>query len=179
MYKYLIGIPIPNTYVPGLHHMMDIAARLADCEPLYVQTPDHMTFHKPIFGVDERTLLNTVQGVALKCKQTRVRALCLDQFDDQFIVIVVVGTQSFADFWSQVNQSLRVMPEYPHDPSDGDNTMHVTIAKNLGESFPMAWEVLMDYRFRPINVKIDTIVVWRKPIGSGSWDEIARYPIPQ
>jgi hypothetical protein len=135
--------------------------------------------HKPIEGVDERTLLNVVEGIALQSKRTRARAVCLDQFDNQFIVIPVIASQAFADFWSDLNRRLRVMSEYQHDDNDGDNTMHVTIAKELGEGFSMAWEVLMDYRFRPIDVLIDTIVVWRKPIGSGSWEFVREFPIPQ
>jgi hypothetical protein len=179
LYKYIVLFTVDAGYRSTICRLMDAVAKYTGIAPPYVKLPAHITFHRPIVGIDEETLECLVQSMALQIHQTRIRLGQLDHFGKQFIVLPVIGTRRLNAFWVGINDLLSRLPSYEHGPFDEDNTLHVTIAEKTSHVFDKVWPLITDLRIEPTDIPVRHVEVWRKPLYDieGRWEILRSFPL--
>jgi 2'-5' RNA ligase len=178
-YKYLVLFPIRGAQGAHLVQVMDRMAELTGLPAPHTQLPPHVTFHKPIAGINEETVLNLVQSVALQTKQTRLTYEAHPFFfGKQYVVVRINPTIELASFWSEVSNLITKVPEYEHGPFDRDNTLHITLARKTSSVFDKVWGELSAMVLTPEEVTFDSVDLYRKPLTGGAWEQVQSLPIP-
>ncbi len=179
MNKYLISFPIPDPFCGQLCLEMEKVASITGIPPPFWQLEPHMTFHRPLLGIDEGLVKNLVTSATLQMRQTRITLSGLFPFGEHFIVRPVQATRSVAALWVEINNLLSRLPEYEHGEYDGDNTLHVTIAQKTSAVFDRSWPEIRKIEVKPMTIPLRSIALYRKPAAGGRWESIASFPIPQ
>jgi len=181
MYKYIIIFPVDEEPFYGeMREIMDRVATISKLPPPYLKIIPHITFHRPIVGVDEEVIKNIVMGVTLHIRQTRITVNHLYHFGKQYIVLPVQTTRIIANFWVSVNHLLSELSEYEHGEYDQDNTLHITVAEKTSAIFDEIWPLVKNYVDEEITIPVTKIEIHRKLLeGGSSWEKIAEYQIPK
>ncbi len=175
-YKYLILFPIPKPYLKQIMDLMDIVALYTGTEPPYKNLIPHITFHRPIEGIEPEEIEDIVQSIVLQGKQTRIRINSIDSFGKEFIVIPAHGTVTVSELWIGILQTLRQHPQYFHGAFDNDNTLHITLAEKTSAVFDAIWSKICFLLTRGINIPLKKIAIYRKPIEQqGRWEVFKEY----
>lgn len=178
MEKYLVLFLIPEPFRTQLCQLMDEVARVSGLPPPHLSLPPHMTFHRPLAGIDECVMKNIVQSAALQMHQTRVTLHALFPFGEHYIVLPVQATKSVAALWVEIGNLLSRLPEYEHDQYDGDNTLHVTIAAKTTPLFDRVWATLRTRRIDPMTMRLTEISLYKKSAEGGVWTPVETFLLP-
>ncbi len=178
-YKYLILFPIPEPFNTKLRLLMDSISERTAVPPPYKKLPPHITFHRPIEGVEESTIKNLVESMTLQIHQTRITVNELFPFGKEFVVLPVHATRRLATLWVGINNLLSMLPEYEHGEFDHDNTLHITVAEKTSAIFDTVWKDIKQIAMEPMTIPVEAIEIHRKLIPIGSWEKIAEYTIPK
>jgi 2'-5' RNA ligase len=178
-YKHLVLFPIKGEPGEKLIQVMDRMAELTGLPAPHEQLPPHVTFHKPIAGIEEQTVLNLVQSIALQTRQTRVTYEAHPFFlGKHYVVVRINPTIELASFWGEVSNLLSREPEYEHGPYDRDNTLHITLARKTTNVFDRIWGELNTWVLTPDEIVFDAVALYRKPLTGGPWEQVTSVPIP-
>ena len=141
MEKYMLSFPIEEEpYCGIICSLMDKISVLTGRPPLYEKLYPHITFHRPISGIDESVIKKITEGSILThLRQTRISISSIHHFGKQYIVLPVNATRAIADFWVNLSSLLSQIPEYEHGLYDYDNTLHITLAEKTHEIFDSIW----------------------------------------
>ncbi|MDO8231635.1 MAG: hypothetical protein Q7T37_00285 [bacterium] len=179
-YKYVVLFPIPEPDSGHIRTIMDDIASITGIKPPHHKLPPHVTFHKPLTGIKEDLLENLVMSMVLQMKPTRLVLHDLFPFGKEFIVLPVQATRCAAQLWVGIDANLSRLPKYEHGKYDGDNTLHVTVAEETSLVFDRVWKtVKRKVRVTPMEVLLDKICLYRKPIEGGVWDLVRSFPFPR
>lgn len=178
-YKYMVLFPIRGTDGERILSLMDQVAELTGIVPPHYKLLPHVTFHRPIEGIDEQVLINLVRGMTLVVRQTRVRYNSLDAFGKHFVVLPVHGTRLLNTLWVGINSLLSKLPEYQHGPFDDDNTLHITVGAGLSDIFDDAWPRIRQIDIEGHTIPLDLVELHRKPVEGGRWELVEAFQIPQ
>jgi hypothetical protein len=179
MDKYLVLFPIPEPFNGQICLLMEKVASITGTQPPFWQLTPHMTFHRPLAGIDEDVLKNLVASAVLQMRRTRITLSGLFPFGKQYIVLPAQATRSVASLWVEINNLLSRLPEYEHGPYDDDNTLHVTVASKTSAVFDRAWPAIQGIRVESMTIPLQTICVCKKPIEGGKWENVASFSIPR
>ena len=139
----------------------------------------HVTLHRPVVGIDEEKMRNLARSCALRVdRNIRVTVSDLSHFGKEYIVLRINTTQSLASLWVNLNDVLSKLAEYEHGEFDGDNTLHITIAKNTTEVFDKVWPKIQEITVPKIIIPVTLIELYRKLTDGGKWEMIEAFPIP-
>lgn len=181
MNKYIILFPITGGSGKSINEVMDKISAITHTEQPYKKMLPHITFHRPIKGVDEEKLINIAKSVALRLHKSRIRLNSLDHFGKEFIVLPVQATKTMATLWTGIHEILAQVPEYQHGQFDHDNTLHVTVAEKLSDIFDNTWKTIQkDCVFEPMDIEVKTIEIHSKSDEIGTaWECLTSIPLPE
>jgi len=179
MYKHLVLFPVPNPFCGQICKIEDRIAHETGINPPYVKLPPHMTFHRPIAGLNERTLVNLIASATLQVRQTRITVSSLFPFGKHYIVMPEQSTRTVAALWNALNDLVSRLPEYEHGEYDGDNALHITVAEKTTPVFDRVWPTVRKIEIEPMTIPLREIALCRKPIEGGRWVKVASFPIPE
>ncbi len=178
MYKYIIIFPIDEEpYFSQICMLMDHVTKDTGIPPLYNKMVPHITFHRPIVGIDEEKIKNITKGSTLQTKQTRVTVSNIHNFGKNYIVLPVHATKTVANLWISINSILSQLPEYEHDIYDGDNTLHITLAEKTSKVFDSCWKNIKEISFEEMDIPVKKISILKKAINGGDWETVEEYDI--
>jgi len=178
-YKYLILFPIPEPFNTELCVLMDEISTYTALPSPYKKLPPHVTFHRPLEGIDENLIKNLAQSMVLQIRQTRMTVSHLFPFGKQFIVLPVHATRRLATLWVGINTLLSSLPEYEHGEFDHDNTLHITIAEKTTVIFDSIWKKIEQITINSMTIPVEKIEIYRKPVLDGVWERILELTIPE
>ncbi|MFA6414568.1 MAG: hypothetical protein WC217_00980 [Candidatus Paceibacterota bacterium] len=179
MHKHLVVIPIVAPFCCEVVKLMDKVAHETGINPPHYELAPHMSFHRPIHGVDEAVLRRGLVRVTRLMRQTRATFHGLYAFERQYIVLPAQATLRAATLWVSINDFLSSLPGYEESEYAGDNTLHVTIAKGVTPVFDQSWPKIQGIQFNPLTVPIKTIDLYRKSTIRGGWEGVESFHIPE
>ena len=157
---------------------MDEISKKTGLPVLYQKMCPHVTFHRPIVGINESTIKNITEGTILThLRQTRISISNIHHFGKQYIVLPVHATKTLADFWVNLNSLLSQIPEYEHGAFDNDNTLHITVAEKTYDVFDTVWKDIRMISFEEMEIPLKKIGIYKKPINNGIWQMVEEYEI--
>jgi hypothetical protein len=175
-YKYLVLFPVPKPHKVMIERLAEkVSAHTGLPSPYRGELGPHMTFHRPIEGIEEDVVLTLAKSVSLQCKPTRVTVDRLAHFGKHYIVLPVQTTLANAYFWVRLTAIFAEQPEYEHGPFDFDNTLHISIASKTSEIFDKAWPMVRAISVSEMNIPMDKVALCRKPLSGGDWEKIAEF----
>lgn len=177
-HKYLVLFPIPTPFRERIEEIMDALAWHSGIAPPHRKLCPHVTFHRPIVGIDEKTLVELVTSMVLQSKRTRITVSHLFPFGKHYIVLPVHATLSTALLWSGITSLLERIPEYEHGPYDRDNTLHITLAEKLTPVFDKVWPAVRNLSIEEMHIPLEKVELHRKPTEGGVWEPLFEFPIP-
>lgn len=179
MYKYILIFPIDeDPYLGTIRELMDKISIKTGLPPLYKKMCPHVTFHRPLVGINESVIRNITEGTILThLRQTRISISNIHHFGKQYIVLPVHATKTLADFWVNLNSLLSQIPEYEHGAFDSDNTLHITVAEKTHNVFDFVWGEIRVFPFEEMDIPLKKIRICRKPVDGGVWDTVKEYQI--
>ncbi len=180
-YKYIVLFPVPVPYRRRIEELMNIAAVYTGIPPPSTKLRPHITFHRPIEGIDEEKLKHLVQSMVLQISKSRVTASGIYHFGKEYIVLPVHATIEVAYLWVGLMKLLSSLPEYRHGPFDYDNTLHVTIAEKTTAVFDTVYPRLHGAPFDAMTIPVTTLEIHRKVIGTedAAYEKFMEYKIPK
>lgn len=181
MKKYIIAFLLPHEYDQRIRVLMEEIARISDTEPLYNHMVPHITLHRPIAGISYEKILNLAKSVVLRLRASRIRISGVDCFGEKYIVLPVQLTQTTAAMWVGVHDLLSQVPEYGHGDFDHDNTLHITLAKDLKSKFSETWEnIILQKQFtESFDIPITHIGIYGKNQTTGDWELVESLELPE
>ena len=179
-FKYLILFPVPEPYCNELRCLMDEIAAYTKIIPPYGQIKPHITFHRPIVGIEQKVIENLIQSSVCRIRQTRMLVGDLFPFGKHYIVLPVYATLNLALLWGMLNELLLQLPEYIHGEFDRDNTLHITVARKTSEVFDNAWKMIKAIPVPNLIIPINRVSLYKKHINrdDGRWEEVVTFNIP-
>lgn len=174
--KYLILFPIPEPYQVGICNIMDTIAVHTKIDPPYKKLDPHITFHRPITGIEERVIQNLVLSMSLQAKRTRITVSGIYAFGKHYIVLPVHATHAIANLWVGIHKLFSSLPAYEHNEFDHDNTLHITLAEKTSAVFDRAWPLVHDMPFTEMTIPVEHIVLYKKEPG-GTWKKVTSYEL--
>ncbi|MCX6787619.1 MAG: 2'-5' RNA ligase family protein [Candidatus Kaiserbacteria bacterium] len=179
MNTYLILFLIPNPFCIRLCRLMDGITSITGLTPPYRNLPPHVTFHRPLTGiVDETVLKELLRDTVARMRQTRITLHGLSTFEKQFVILPVQATRGAATLWVEIAKVLSQLPEYKPGEYDNDNTLHVTVAEKTSRIFDQVWPKIRNIETEIMHIPLQRIALYRKPFEGGVWKQIATFPIP-
>lgn len=180
-YKFLVLFPIPEPHCSVLCRFMDEVAEHTKLPPPYIKIPPHITFHRPIAGIEQGALEDIVTSSSLQIKQTRITVSSLFPFGKQYMVLPVHATLGLVSLWVGLNNFLSRLPEYVHSEFDVDNTLHITIAGKTSAVFDDVWPAVNKLSVPNLTIPVKKIELHRKLIDRDDklWERVASFSIPQ
>lgn len=180
MKKYMILFPIEGQPGKAICTMMDNISVFTEKPQPYLKLITHMTFHRPIKGVDEKKLIDIATSAAKRLKKTRITVSGLYHFGKKYIVLPVHATLVVAMVWADLFKEVSQLPEYEHSPYDHDNTLHVTIGDDLVDVFDNVWKPIQENCIiDAMDITVDKIDVWSKSNRKDSkWRRVKSIKLP-
>lgn len=176
-YKHIVIFALTGELLDRIKNYMDWIATYTKVAPPHLKLVPHVTFHRPIAGIDEQRLVKTVSGMTDLMYQTRMRYSGLDCFGKNFIVLPIHATQPAAALWASITTLVSTFPGYAHGPYDHDNTLHVSLAGGICKTFDAAWPHIKKIEVEPRDILVDSLEIHRKPIEGGSWELLQAFPL--
>jgi 2'-5' RNA ligase len=176
--KYFILFPVPEPWLTKICGLIDKVVIHTGGGPLYEKLIPHMTFHRPVTGIDEEVMKNLVHSIALQMHQTTISVDYISSFGKEYIVLPVQATMGAASIRVGIHNILSKVPEYGHDPYDAQNTLHITLAEHTTPIFDAVWPKVLELPIESMSIPVEVISLYGKPEG-GKWIEIVSYPIPR
>lgn len=176
MKKYLILFPIPDPYKTRICQTMDEIALHTKIVPPYEKLLPHITFHRPITGIDERVIQNLVLSMSLQAKKTRITVSSMYAFGRHYMVLPVHATHAIANLWVGIHKLLSSLPAYEHSEFDHDNTLHITLAEKTSNIFDEVWPKVRAIPFTEMTIPVEHIELYRKFEG-GIWEKVTSYEL--
>lgn len=180
MKKYMILCPVEGQPGKVICTIMDNVSVFTKKLQPYLKLIPHMTFHRPIKGIDEEKLINIAVSAAKRLKKTRITISGLYHFGKKYIVLPVHATLLVAMGWADLFKEVSQLPEYEHSDYDHDNTLHITIGEDLEEVFDTAWsKIQRNCIIDSMDIVVDKIEIWSKSDRKGSkWRCVKSIPLP-
>jgi 2'-5' RNA ligase len=180
MKKYMILFPIEGQPGKAICTMMDNISVFTEKPQPYLKLITHMTFHRPIKGVDEKKLIDIAISAAKRLKKTRITVSGLYHFGKKYIVLPVHATLVVAMVWSDLFKEVSQFKQYEHSDYDHDNTLHITIGEDLVDVFDTAWpKIQRNCIIDAMDIIVDKIEIWSKSDRKGSkWRRVKSIPLP-
>ncbi|MEI6022804.1 MAG: 2'-5' RNA ligase family protein [bacterium] len=155
---------------------MDKISIYTNIDPPYKKLCPHITFHRPIVGIDEQVIKNLVHSMSLQSKKTRITVSGIYAFGTHYIVLPVHTTNAIAKLWTGIHKLLASVPEYEHGVFDHDNTLHITLAEKTSEVFTEIWPKVKNIYFTEITIPVENIELYKKE-PNGIWQKVSTYEL--
>lgn len=178
MEKFVVIFPIPEPYHAQLILLMDRVAAITGLPPPHHNLPPHVTFHRPLEGLDKDDVYSRVRSAILKIRQTRITVHSLYPFGKHYIVLPVHATLTTSILWVSIAELLGILPEYRHEKYDGDNTLHISVATKTTDVFDHAWPRIARIPMESMTIPLTALSIYRKGLGGGwaPWQSFAIRP---
>jgi 2'-5' RNA ligase len=177
-YSYLIIAPIPEAFkAPIVRLSEQIRFYAPDSNP-YKKLPPHLTFvHLSLPESSQEQLLQNVRSVALQATSLVATLGGIVPFGKKFIVLSVQTSMSLAKVWLQLYDCLANVPGRVLGRYDKDNTLHVTLVKDMFESFEAAYLYARMLNVESCAIPLDKLEVYRKLHGGSEWEKVETFHI--
>ena len=176
-FKHIVLFPLRDELGERILNYMDQVAAYTRLDPPHRKLLPHVTFHRPIEGINESRLVNLVAGMATMTHVTRMRYAGLDSFGMNYIVLPIQATQAVAALWAAITTLLSTFPEYEHGPYDHDNTLQISLAGGTHKVFSRAWPHISRMHVEPRDIVVDCLEIHRKPVEGGAWEFLQRFDL--
>lgn len=176
-HRYLILFPVPRSVRTQLIDLMNEIGKATRLRPPYKNLPPHVTFHRPITGINEKKIIDVVRSASLQIEPTRISVSGIHNFGKQYMVLPVHATLSVARLWVRVNDLLSCLPNYEHGKFDNDNTLHITVAGGTSAVFDEAWPKVKQLPIPQLHIPVERMEIYKSPIGRHFWRRVEKFEI--
>lgn len=176
--EYLILFLIPDPFCIRLCRLMDDIASITRIDPPYRSLPPHVSFHRPLMGIDETALKELLRNIVPQMKQARITLHGVSPFKKQSIILPGQATRGANSIWTGIAAILSALPKYNPGEYDNDRPLHVTVAEKTSCIFDRAWPNIRNIKVELMHIPLQRIALYRKSIEEDKWKQIANFPIP-
>ncbi|MBP6942685.1 MAG: hypothetical protein KBB55_01425 [Candidatus Buchananbacteria bacterium] len=162
-----------------VHQLMDQAARICLCEPLYHKMPPHITLHPLVVGIEGDEVESIVASVLPSSRITLVPGR-LTMFGEKLLVATIAAQPlTLSRLWVALHESLRAAGHQAGEFED-DNTLHITLIDNLHRVVPgRRNRLLQELTLEPTSFTLTAIVIYQKTASDQPWREFKKFELPE
>ncbi len=167
MSRYIFALNVPEPASGKIRALMDRVAKITGLEAPYRTRPPYITLFPPV-EAEEEDIQRIAKHLARNLPPMSFTTDEIHPFGKKYLSLQPKVPLALAEQWISACKIIREVPGYVRGRYEGENTLHITLARHTSSIFDKAYPRIKRLRVEPIEF-IATLLVVYKEDQDGNW----------